>query len=370
MTTIGDATNPHPRVREQRGDESVAPLQPLHIMQGNTEAISRLAYIPESTLFVSGSLDSRCKVWSAKDGIEVGKEMVHSVGLRTFAVSRDGKTMVSGGVDGRIMLWTLESRTKTIEQEISKAMILSIAISQDSKRVVSGHHDGTIRILDVSTGDLIAGPYKLHDGSIHSVTFSPDGSQIATGGDDGHICVIHSHSGKAVTPVFKAHDQRIWSLVWPSSSRLISAARDTTIKYWDSYNGSLLASSHGHTEAVYALAISSDGKLLASASGDGTTRLWDTSTHEQIGSSLQHPTRLYSVALSSDAHYLAAAGYDRNVYIWNLKDIHELAKIVAENTIIPVPETEQHSSSGGAVSGKDKNVYARPLQKLRCSQFF
>ncbi|KIJ14949.1 hypothetical protein PAXINDRAFT_78116 [Paxillus involutus ATCC 200175] len=246
---------------------------PLHILQGHTGQIWRLASIPDSNLFVTGSGDGSCRVWNAKDGGEVGKEMIHGEWVNGIVVSQDGKTMASGGNDGRIVVWSLESREKVVEWKTPSNVCYW----------------------------------------------------------SSHFRMTCGRSGVAIIPPFKAHDDGIWSLVWLPNGQLISASRDNTIKYWDTSNGSpLIATSHGHTDAVFALAISSNGKLLASTSRDRTARLWNTSTHEQIGAALQHPTFLLSVALSSDGRYLAAAGQDHEVYIWNLEDIEEVAKIIAE----------------------------------------
>ncbi|KIJ21061.1 hypothetical protein PAXINDRAFT_6840 [Paxillus involutus ATCC 200175] len=342
-------------------------LLPHHLMEGYTSPIWSLAAIPDSTLFVSGSLDGRCKVWCAEDGKETGKEMVHGGSVYAIVVSEDGKMMASGGYDGRIVVWSLESRKRAIEWDTSDK-VYSLAMLQDSRTLASGHDDGTVRVWNASTGDMIAGPYQLHDRMVLALSFSldADGSQIISGGSDGYIRVTHSHSGEDAIPPFKAHEDWIRSLVWMPNGQLISASDDKTIKYWDirlggSSQASLLATSHGHNTSVFALAISSDGKLLASVSlNDNTTKLWDTSTYQQIGSVPLHrgasTSSLYAVAFSSSrrghdlhGHYLAAAGESRIVYIWN---IMANARGGISDWSTP-PEEKPQSSSGDAVTGQD-----------------
>ncbi|KIJ06294.1 hypothetical protein PAXINDRAFT_44217, partial [Paxillus involutus ATCC 200175] len=246
--------------------------------EGHTDLIWKLASIPDSDLFVTGSSDGGCRVWNVKDGGEVGKEMVHGERVHAIVVSRDGKTMASGGCD-KIVVWSLESREKIVEWKASSS-VWSLAMSQDSQTLVTGHSNGTVILWNALTGGHIVGPFKLQDGGIRALSFSADDSQIATGGLwSDYIRVMYSYSAEVPFPPFKAHNGWIQSLVWLPNGQLISASFDGTIKYWDTSNAPLLiATSQGHTGSVCTLAVSSDGKLLASASHDGTARLWNTST--------------------------------------------------------------------------------------------
>ncbi|KIK93392.1 hypothetical protein PAXRUDRAFT_829038 [Paxillus rubicundulus Ve08.2h10] len=319
-------------------------LQPLHILEGHTKLVYSLASIPDSDLFISGSYDGTCRVWNAKDGGEVGKRMVHGESIHAIVVSRDGKTMASGGNGRKIVVWSLESREKIIEWKTSSNFVWSLAMSQNSQTLASGHGDGNVMLWNASTGDPIFGPYKLHAGGVHALSFFANESQIVSASfGSSHIRATYCRSGEDVIPPFKAHDKGVRSLVQLPNGQLISASKDRAIKFWDTSNSSpLMATSRRHTSSVFALAISSDGKLLASASLDQTVKLWKTTTHKQIDASLFHPTPLLSVALSSDGYYLAAAGYDHKLYIWNLETINRVAKVIDK------PEREDPKSDSAS----------------------
>lgn len=62
----------------------------------------------------------------------------------------------------------------------------------------------------------------------------------------------------------------------PDGSRIASADKGRVICLWDPQSGQEMARLTGHTDYVWSLAFSADGKTLVSGSGDTSVRLWDT----------------------------------------------------------------------------------------------
>jgi len=73
----------------------------------------------------------------------------------------------------------------------------------------------------------------------------------------------------------------------------------------------------GHTDQIYAVAFSPDGKLLATASADTTARLWDVASHQLVGDPLTGHTNLVrGVAFSPDGTLLATTSLDHTARLW------------------------------------------------------
>lgn len=84
----------------------------------------------------------------------------------------------------------------------------------------------------------------------------------------------------------QAHSKEIYTIKWsptgpgtnnPNMSLILaSASFDSTVRLWDVERGTYLYTLTKHTEPVYSVAFSPDGKFLASGSFDKCVHIWST----------------------------------------------------------------------------------------------
>src|SRR6266702_202372 len=115
------------------------------------------------------------------------------------------------------------SHWPSLEMVISSVgdKVLSISLSPDGQRIVSGLPNRTIRVWNATTGEMMAGPFTEHTGSVQSVGFSPDGQRIVSGSHDRTIRVWNATTGEMMASPFTGHTVRFG--LW-HSRRMASAS--------------------------------------------------------------------------------------------------------------------------------------------------
>src|ERR1700722_5676895 len=73
----------------------------------------------------------------------------------------------------------------------------------------------------------------------------------------------------------------------------------------------------GHTDPVYAIAWSPDGKTLATASFYNTVRLWDAVTRKEVKKYEGHTKLALAVAVAPDGRHILSGSQDNTAKIWD-----------------------------------------------------
>jgi WD40 repeat protein len=161
-----------------------------------------------------------------------------------------------------------------------------------------------------------------------------------------------------VVATLKGHTEVVYAIAFsPDGKSVLTGSFDKTLKLWDSTTGKevkTFGGPTGHQNLVLAVAFSPDGRILASGASDNTAKLWDSPVSLPVREFV-HAEAVNGLALSADGTKLAGAGKDGSVKLWNPTD----GKLLFNLTGHTGPVTSVSFSANGqmiASSGSDKTV--------------
>src|SRR5262249_39877967 len=227
-----------------------------------------------------------------------------------------------------------------------------VAFSPDGALLATGNFDNAVRLYDAKTRKLLAYGHQAtggHTGGVNSLSFSGDGAVIATAGLDKTVRVwdvaeavkrSRAKEGSqtvtmAARGIFEGHEQAVYALALsPDGKTLVSSGPEGSIRMWKVPSlqagrsirvGKEEVKIPAHGTTVECLAYSPDGSRFASGSWDHTARLFDAAGKE-IAVLRGHNRGVMALAFSPDSKRLVTCSGDHNanvageIRLWDAAD--------------------------------------------------
>jgi WD40 repeat protein len=164
------------------------------------------------------------------------------------------------------------------------------------------------------------------------------------------------------------HTNMVWDvLVTPDGRRIVSTSNDRTAKVWDASSGSELFTLKGHNAFVCSVSIASDSHRVATGAMDGEVIVWSLRNAEQLA--FNHGTDDAKVSWRPDGDGLITGGADGCLRLWRAADTTEVCKMPVHSRPILKVACMRDNRRVVSVSA-DQTVRICDIDELRCVQVF
>jgi hypothetical protein len=195
--------------------------------------------------------------------------------------------------------------------------VTGLAYSPQNKSLVIARNERTM-IIDLGAGDTVGKELSLDRGKVTALACSSRSDRLVVGISES------GQSGRVVPAVFgrawtdegqPAHTDAVLAVALDGQDCWIASAGYDTIIYLRKAT-KLHHAIKEHSDAVYGLAFSPDGKLLASVSADRAMKVFDVEKGNLLYTLGEATDWLYAVAWSPDGKYLVSGGVDKSIRVY------------------------------------------------------
>jgi WD40 repeat protein/DNA-binding SARP family transcriptional activator/energy-coupling factor transporter ATP-binding protein EcfA2 len=293
-----------------------------------------VAFHPDGRSALLGRLDSKLSLLDLESG-ECQNFLGHSGRLHTVALTPDGRRALSGSADGTLRLWDLCNGAEVRRLDYRRGryrVAASLDLNRDETVGAIATFTGEILLWDVASGEPLRTLLGHTEMAIAGVKFLPDNRRLlsASGNifapiDDFSLRLWDVESGAEVRR-FLGHTDKIWDMALsPDGSFAVTASHDGTVRRWELHTGDARILANVYPQAAFSCAISPDGRHLLLGLGKGQSdkpefslRLLDSATGQEVHRLSGHTEVVYDVEFSPDGRLALSGSQDRRLLLWDV----------------------------------------------------
>lgn len=328
-------------------------------LRGPTDAVTSIAFAPDSHEIVAGSIDKSFRRWQAQKTIATttasgdtkapelkGAEAVTALKAMTLKVDqpvsslafdKSGNLLAVGTgayrVAGALQLWDTLKQEKKWQSTEFKFGVPGVAFSQKDQQLAIGNFaDNFLRLYQVSDGEKLK-ELRGHRSKVHGVAYSPNGKYLATASLDRDVKLWDTATNREVK-TFVGHKDYVFSVQFsPNGVFLLTASADKTVRLWNVESGKEIRELTGHLGMIQQAVFSRNGELIVTGGSDNNGRVYETATGNYLFSLRGHRNKVESVAFSPSGRLIATGSSDRTVRLWDATCGAEVFKLTQEAVV-------------------------------------
>lgn len=169
--------------------------------------------------------------------------------------------------------------------------------------------------------NLMLGALPFPEGEIYSLTFSLNGELLAAGGgrvgESGAAVLWKVRTGERLVEIQEGYDALLAIDVSPDHKMIATGDSDGVVKVFSTESKKLLYQCEDHTDWIHSVGFTPDGEVLASGDRAGGLILWQAATGRKVETLRGHTGAINDLDYSHDSTQLFTAGGDGNIFVWD-----------------------------------------------------
>jgi WD40 repeat protein/DNA-binding SARP family transcriptional activator/energy-coupling factor transporter ATP-binding protein EcfA2 len=291
-------------VRDARG------LRPLRRLPVGAE---QAALSPDDRTMLAGGRDGSVRFIDLVTGRTRRASGRHAGAVVQSAFGADGRRAITASEDGTLIVWDVARASAGETLEGHAGQVTGLAVGRDGSTLYSSGLDGKVLISDLAGTRRLGRPFEAGRPTAGRPRFalSPNGRVLALGQLDGTVALVDARTLRVISELAVVQDGPVRAIGFPSrEGPLVVGGDHGFLGLVDPRARRVVARLSGHSERVFALSFSADGRSMATASDDAegreasVVRLWSLPSGAPTGRPLRYPT-LGDLALSPDGRLLA-----------------------------------------------------------------
>ena len=258
-----------------------------------------------------------------------------------LSLSADGTRLAAGTEDGQVLVWQVPAELRTQvpadfdvsaeapwrSQTLSggKEAVIALAFAPEGSELLTVSRDGQVRGWQPAVDESSTLVLTVDGEPLVDAAFSADISRLATVDEAGVVQVWDLADGRQVR-AFDPIEEPSEAVALSTDGRLVAAGNGANILVWDADSGEQVQAMEGrwedpeeqtewlgHDDMVTALAFGLEGELLVSGSADTTIVFWELETGDPRWLSEGHWATVTALTFDPGGEFLLTGGRDNKV---------------------------------------------------------
>ena len=187
-----------------------------------------------------------------------------------------------------------------------------------TNRIVTSSGDGTARVWDATTGKQLMRFNHKSKSDVWNVQLVDDSEQeILTCGNQ-FVSLWSLKTGKLVKS-FEPRGRVLRLAMVPGKRQFVTAGPNRIAHLWDMESGKSIRQFKGHSDDIYGVAVSSDGKTLVTCGDDNQIYAFELETGKRKWIPNPHKDDVITVQFNADSTRLLSCSSDNRAICWDTK---------------------------------------------------